>query len=364
MEKPWSQLSGNHSPLTTILLDDSPVKVRLQPYNHVCVREYNQEVRMRDLRTHVIKSTASLKSSGEKEKSDASVEDEVTAHEDADEEDTSHEQNVKSTGPALDREERRKLKKFRKKALKAAGLTNDGSVDATHSHHNNVDAKYDETLLAVIGILDTMRLQTNVAAWIRAGGLWGKKGPPDASALDVEQTSSESIPRAPSPTDAEVEDINVDDGTTIPPSSSLPPMASSPPTSPPVSSDVTPASQAVEAGVTPSTTQISPTLGKRQLSGPPSEHTSSASDFKRARNGSARHDSDDGTHDGEPLATFTEIRQMLGLGDMEDGGAVSADQSQPKLWFEDEEVFDQWVAEGRRVLHSLNIVEDPGITDE
>jgi hypothetical protein len=32
---------------------------------------------------------------------------------------------------------------------------------------------YDETLLAVIGVLDEIRQQSNVAGWIRAGGLWG-----------------------------------------------------------------------------------------------------------------------------------------------------------------------------------------------
>ena len=31
---------------------------------------------------------------------------------------------------------------------------------------------YDETLIAVIGVLDEVKVQTNVAAWIRAGGLW------------------------------------------------------------------------------------------------------------------------------------------------------------------------------------------------
>jgi hypothetical protein len=31
---------------------------------------------------------------------------------------------------------------------------------------------YDETLLAVIGILDQIRLESNIAGWIRAGGLW------------------------------------------------------------------------------------------------------------------------------------------------------------------------------------------------
>ncbi|KAF5339950.1 hypothetical protein D9758_016769 [Tetrapyrgos nigripes] len=37
-----------HSPLTTLLLDDSPLKARLQPYNHFCVPEYSRDVWARD----------------------------------------------------------------------------------------------------------------------------------------------------------------------------------------------------------------------------------------------------------------------------------------------------------------------------
>jgi hypothetical protein len=33
-------------------------------------------------------------------------------------------------------------------------------------------AKVDPTLLAVIGVLDTLKFQNNVAGWVRAGGLW------------------------------------------------------------------------------------------------------------------------------------------------------------------------------------------------
>lgn len=40
---------------------------------------------------------------------------------------------------------------------------------------------YDETLLAVIGVLDEVKLQRNVAAWVRAGGMWG----PNTKAIDA-----------------------------------------------------------------------------------------------------------------------------------------------------------------------------------
>ncbi|EGN97373.1 hypothetical protein SERLA73DRAFT_110577, partial [Serpula lacrymans var. lacrymans S7.3] len=53
--KPWAKLSSDaalpvvHSALTTLLLDDSPLKARLQPYNHVCIPEYDSKLRGKDL---------------------------------------------------------------------------------------------------------------------------------------------------------------------------------------------------------------------------------------------------------------------------------------------------------------------------
>jgi hypothetical protein len=43
------------------------------------------------------------------------------------------------------------------------------------------DEQYDQTLLAVIGILDTLKLESNVASWIRAGGLF--QSPPSVDAM-------------------------------------------------------------------------------------------------------------------------------------------------------------------------------------
>jgi len=42
--------------------------------------------------------------------------------------------------------------------------------------HDPRGGKYDETLLAVIGILDAIKEQSNVAGWIRSGGLLGGNG--------------------------------------------------------------------------------------------------------------------------------------------------------------------------------------------
>ena len=39
----------------------------------------------------------------------------------------------------------------------------------------SAEEPFDVTLLAVVGILDEVKHQSNVAAWIRAGGLWGSE---------------------------------------------------------------------------------------------------------------------------------------------------------------------------------------------
>ena len=58
LAKPWSALHldstlsdspQKHSALTTILVDDSPLKAKLQPYNHLCVREYAADMRGADV---------------------------------------------------------------------------------------------------------------------------------------------------------------------------------------------------------------------------------------------------------------------------------------------------------------------------
>lgn len=140
LDKPWDALpfppsthsSGapdadaeqqhHHSPLTTLLLDDSPNKARLQPWNHLCINEYTGAMRGRDealwKKTHPPSSTSSTT-------------DGVTA----------------STAPSS-------------------------------------SETYDETLLAVIGVLSHMRTQANVAAWVRSGGLF------DVGTSQTEATSA------------------------------------------------------------------------------------------------------------------------------------------------------------------------------
>lgn len=68
----------------------------------------------------------------------------------------SNEDQEKLTG----KKRRRKEKKKNKQLEKLLSAYTDRAL------------KCDETLLAIIGILDALKLESNVASWIRAGGLW------------------------------------------------------------------------------------------------------------------------------------------------------------------------------------------------
>lgn len=108
-----------HSALTTLLLDDSPHKAMLQPYNHVCIPEYDSTRRKLDLDS--LAAMAESQSQGYGEESE----------------------------------------------VPSVTLLGAAQVDTE---------PFDATLLAVVGILDEIKHQSNVAGWIRAGGLWGKGG--------------------------------------------------------------------------------------------------------------------------------------------------------------------------------------------
>lgn len=117
LAKPWSRLTSPHSALSTILLDDSPLKAVVQPYNHVVVPEYDKPKRNNDLTVWKSESTK-------------------------------------------------------------------------ETHHG----AYDQTLLAVIGILQTSRNESNVASWIRSGALWAGQKPPDDVPVLMEKNDSTTNP--------------------------------------------------------------------------------------------------------------------------------------------------------------------------
>jgi hypothetical protein len=154
LEKHWSTLPTSpplHSAETTLLLDDSALKAHLQPYNHFCVPEYTQNLRNRDL----------------------SVKETIERREELAEE--AHvEAQVQLESPSLNPESILFTKKKHKRKKCKAG------------------AGFDPTLIAVMGVLDEVKDQTNVAGWVRAGGLWAGRAPPP-SAHGKDHADHESI---------------------------------------------------------------------------------------------------------------------------------------------------------------------------
>lgn len=138
--------SQAHSALTTLLLDDTPLKVFLQPYNHVCIKEYDTVLRERDIRVQEEREWI--------------------------EEEELKEKNRRSLYEA-DVKEASNNKRKRGKKIIPPHLSPLRNLLDPHK-------QFDPTLLAVIGILDTIKLQSNVAGWIRDGGLWGPGGAPSS----------------------------------------------------------------------------------------------------------------------------------------------------------------------------------------
>ncbi|KAG8705533.1 hypothetical protein FRC09_002894 [Ceratobasidium sp. 395] len=119
---------GMYSALNTLLLDDSPLKAHLQPYNNLTLPEYTADLRVRDVRRRdaleeVAKSTAE------------GVVDE----------------NVEN------------------------GNAEQSSIDAGSSKQQYFKtlraAPFDKTLLAVIGVLSAVRHESSIVGWMRAGGM-------------------------------------------------------------------------------------------------------------------------------------------------------------------------------------------------
>ena len=131
--------SFTHSAATTILLDDSHAKAALQPYNHLCVREYTRSQRNADLTALGL----NLENRTPRTSSPPPPALETTAPPPQDEEETPHiKGNKRKRGKERQEEEQ-----------------------------SEAETPLDETLLAVIGILHAARLQSSVAGWLRAGAL-------------------------------------------------------------------------------------------------------------------------------------------------------------------------------------------------
>jgi hypothetical protein len=137
----WS----GHSAATTILLDDSHAKAALQPHNHLCVPEYTRAQRNADL--------AALHHAR------------VVAPREA--------QQQQYTDGAIDASEHVHAQAYKRRRIEEPQQPQPQPQPQQPSTTTRVDVEesFDETLLAVIGILHAARLQSSIAGWLRAGAL-------------------------------------------------------------------------------------------------------------------------------------------------------------------------------------------------
>ena len=174
-----------HSAATTLLLDDSHAKAALQPHNHLCIPEYTRTQRNADLAVLQLEralqqqqqhssSTVSQYQEGSSATPDPTTID-ARAHERA----VSSPEGTSSTAEEQGHN-KRKRKKTKKKKDKAqaqvlqlqqqlAAIADGGDGASPSPPPAGV---FDETLLAVIGILHAARLQCSIAGWLRAGALF------------------------------------------------------------------------------------------------------------------------------------------------------------------------------------------------
>ncbi|KAJ7621320.1 hypothetical protein FB45DRAFT_928926 [Roridomyces roridus] len=154
--KPWAAFPA-HSARTTLLLDDSARKAHRHPYNHVCVRDYVEELWDHDRMVMVVQNAKTKATKlGENEASEPAT-------------------------LASPKKASKPKSKSKADAKKAADAPPPPPAWVLSSE------RHDETLLAVIGILDALKPQPDVNDWIRRGGL--QPSPPSES----ESTSASEL---------------------------------------------------------------------------------------------------------------------------------------------------------------------------
>ncbi|KAI5116609.1 hypothetical protein M0805_004828 [Coniferiporia weirii] len=458
LAKPWSALGDEgHSARTTLLLDDSPAKARLQPYNHVCIAEYGEEARERDVaskRGEIIRELARFVAEKAEERA-GSLEGDLassrTARRKEKKERKKRERWLKTGKHAEDALVDQQRREFKGVTENEAQVEVEAEVEVeveteveteveveVRSESENGDKdeieraletstntdpepkpelgpehpKLDETLLAVVGILDALRYESNVAGWVRAGGLWCGAAPPSVDSLTA--TGGQTV-RAPSPTDDEV-GVDADDaddtGSGAGPASDEPP----PPSSSPQERGTSPAPTFASATGTGGTVLSGTARAVAALTRDPKRQRSQGSPVapdgepgvgakKRARRGPSvpAHGTDDTAgvdvvvagNDAETLGVGTDtdtdtitnadaeadafaparVSGAVPVSELEAVTATTAAaaaaaraavpvpgaETHVPMWFEDAVVFGRWVARGRAALRALGIEEQDGV---
>ncbi|KAF8530199.1 hypothetical protein BU17DRAFT_35765 [Hysterangium stoloniferum] len=120
----------HHSQETTLLLDDSALKAHLQPWNHVCIKEYDALAREADLSF------------------------------------------FKGAGNTIPKGNSGVLE-----GSSAAGKILRDTVEKIHPiDANDANQEIESALIAFVGVLETLKYESNVAGWLRNKGLWVKEG--------------------------------------------------------------------------------------------------------------------------------------------------------------------------------------------
>lgn len=198
--------------------------------------------------------------------------------------------------------------------------------------------EYESTLLAVIGILDTLKYESNVAGWIRAGGLWGAKAlAPRAETTGMGMLTGEE--RAVSPADLELE--KEEEG------AKEEAEASAPPSSSPVSSQIKRQRSIASEG-------DGPGLGN--------EHDVKRTKFDwTAEAGVEAEEAPEADLNADLLANpIAGAEKVMGTGANKDVEAETGIE-ETKMWFEDEETVRYWIGRGRAALKELGIKERDGV---
>lgn len=196
--------------------------------------------------------------------------------------------------------------------------------------------RFDETLLAVIGILDEIREQSNVSAWIRSGGLWIDRRPPSVAGSSDASDSSITAVRGRTQSDDDAAEQEKDGEGQSPPKRHRKRRAET------LEADSKPAGMQAVA-------ELAPTGNDAFTRASPEASLSSPS-ADPAGDGSSR-----GTiaqQSGEDHAPMTSNSKAQG---------ESETLSLAPMWFEDATTFQQWSDRGAAALEVLGIEVVHGI---
>ena len=207
-----------------------------------------------------------------------------------------------------------------------AGAQSGGETSTLHPF-KAPEMRYDETLLAVIGVLDQIKHESNVAGWMRSGGLLRVAHPltppsADGRLDEISKTEKRPAPSregSPSGEPAKKRRIHNDPDDSDTELEIQPPPPSSPPSNIP----------------------SSPQIDETDITTPAEDDPIREEDKKEQAS------------TGIPLSP-PPLSSAL-------GGAASGDVGPKDLWYQDHSVHRYWAERGRRALETLGIEIESGI---